>query len=30
MILFSFNKELSFFNLKLDTVIELLKVEAEM
>jgi hypothetical protein len=30
MILFSFNEELSFFNSKLDTVIELLKVEAEM
>ena len=30
MILFSFNEELSFFNSKLDTVIELSKVEAEM
>jgi len=30
MILFSFNEELSFFNLKLDTDIELSKVEVEM
>jgi len=30
MILFSFNEELSFFDLKLDTDIELSKVEVEM
>jgi len=30
MILFSFDEELSFFYLKLDTVIELSKVKAEM
>jgi len=30
MILFSFNEELSFFDSKLDTVIELSKVETEM
>ncbi len=30
MILFSFDKELSFFDLKLDNNIKLLKVEAEM
>jgi hypothetical protein len=30
MILFSFNEKLSYFDLKLDTDIELSKVEAEM